>query len=406
MKSTYGYLAGAVLSLALIPTAHAQQTMYGVGTCMGMYSGQTLAGNTQLYVGDPGNNYTKGALVPSNYASAVFNKAECQCKSRDIRMYFRLTTPLGNVANPPGTTMYIGQSGCEMPTTRTNGICDQVDGNHPADSRFSLPGESFKYNLPFDVVIPPEVVTNPESASSYTECSTGGPQSYTITVAVGPDTGPAVCTLPVEVNTQGPHAPEGLSAIKGDGALTLHWSVPDGTTGIKWYQVLCRNKARPNELAMSKDFLDKTPYYFSSCIGGKLYRQRIGELNTGSDPADTAVPALGGEFAIDPRLRCSDKITPSVSQLSTRITGLENGQTYEVMVVAIDSFGNATPSAVVSETPKANESPLGNYCEGEACPGFGCQAGTGAPGAASGAGAAVGLLALGLLLVGRARRAA
>lgn len=399
MKLTYNCLAGAVFSLALgmalSATAQAQTTTYGVGSCMGSYLNQTLGGSTQIYVGDPSDSQ-KGAFIPTTYSGSVFNKAECQCKSQDIYMHFLLNSPLGSVATDPGTAMYIGISGCENSATRMTSVCDTVSTN-PS-------GDKFKSRNPFDARIQPEVVTNPKSATGYTECKTGGPQSYTITVTVGPDSMPAVCTLPVVVNTEGPVAPDGLTASQGDSGLTLNWSVPEGTSGIKWYQVLCRKQAQKNQPAMSQEFLDKTPTYFSACIGNQLYRQKLGDLNT--EPVRTAEPAFSNDFIADPRLRCSDKISPGTSQMSTRLSGLENGTTYEVMVVSIDTFGNPTPSAVVTGTPQANLSPLGDYCEGDQCPGFGCQAGRGVPSAAGAGMAAAGLMMLGLLVVRRTRRAA
>lgn len=414
MTSTYGYLTGAALgltlTLAFAPAARAQTTTYGVGSCMGtnLINGRAITGKTQLFVGDP-NDTENGALIPGSYGDAVFNKAECQCQSRDIRMHFILTSSAG-AGTTPGTAMYVGQAGCEDPSMRSVALCDQVTNTHPANNAsWSLNGDLFKNIAPFDVVIPPEVVTNPKSSSNYTECSTSGAQNYTITVTVGPDTQSAVCTLPVVVNTQGPQAPQGLSATTGDSGLNLSWSVPDGTSGIKWYQVLCRKQSAATQPAMTPEFLDKTPYYFSACIDHRLYRQKLGDLKTGNDPADSASPALSSTFQIDPRLRCSDKISPATTQMSTRLSGLENGETYEVMVVSIDSFGNPTPSEIVTGTPQANVSVLNEYCQGENCPGFGvgCQAGRGTPPLAGvGAVLAMGLVMMGLRLARRARRAA
>lgn len=411
MTSTYRYLAGAGLSLALSlafsPAAQAQTT-YGVGMCTGtnMINGRTITGTTQLFVGDP-TDPKNGALIPSSYGGSVFNQAECQCQSRDIRMHFILTSPAG-AGTTPGTAMYIGQAGCEDPSMRSVALCDPISTTHPPNnSSWSLNGDLFKNISPFDVVIPPEVVTNPKSSTNYTECSTSGAQSYTVTVTVGPDTMSAVCTLPVVVNTQGPQKPEGLSATKGDGGVTLNWSVPEGTSGIKWYQVLCRKQSQKTLPAMSQEFLDKTPYYFSACIDNHLYRQKLGDLNTGSDPASTADRPLSNDFRVDPRLRCSDKISPGTTQMATRVSGLENEEIYDLMVVSIDSFGNATPSDIVMAKPQANVSVLNEYCDGDQCPGFGCQAG---PGGASPAGAgmaATAIVMLGLLLARRrARRAA
>ena len=420
MTSTYGYLAGAALTLALIPahlpTAHAQMT--GIGTCSGMtmINGQSLVGSTQLYVGD-NIDQKKGALIPASLGGAVFNRAECECRSRDIRMHVILTTPAGPNGTAPGAKMFIGMSGCEDTTMQSQGRCDQITTQHPAkNTDWSLNGAAFQNITPFDITIPPEVVTNPQTMATasddkYLACDNGGPQSWTVTVTVGPDAMPNICTLPVTVNTQGPKEPSGVGARSGDGALTLNWSVPAGTSGIDSYQVLCRKVSDRNHPAMSDEFLQNTRYYFSSCLNNKtrLFRRTLVGLNTNSDPAtDRELQPTGStDFPLDPRLRCSDRILAATTQLETRITGLTNKEDYELVVLAIDSSGNATPSAVVTGTPQPTAQPGAEFCDGGDCPGFGCQAGrAAAAGPGAGAGAA-GLLTLGLLLLGRrVRRAA
>jgi hypothetical protein len=196
-----------------------------------------------------------------------------------------------------------------------------------------------------------------------------------------------------------------VTASAGDGGLTINWSVPVGTSGIDSYQVLCRKQSAPTQPAMAADFLQNTHYYFSACINKHMYRRTIGGLNNGNDPATTTdVPISGTNFPLDPRLRCSDRIMATTTQLSARLTGLANQEPYDVMVVAIDTFGNPTGSTVVTATPQPNASPLNEYCDGGKCPGFGCQAGRGVPTAAGAGMGAAGLLALGLLLLARRAR--
>lgn len=369
MTSTYRYLAGAALTLALIPAhlpaAHAQTTMTGIGTCSGMtmINGRSLVGTTQLYVGD-NVDQKNGALIPASLGGAIFNQAECQCQSRDIRMHVILTTPAGQ-GTPPGTKMFIGVSGCEDTTMQSTGVCDEISSQHPLNNTsWSINGAAFQNISPFDITIPPEVVTSPQTKANgpmwdYTKCSTGGAQSNTITVTVGPDAMPNVCTLPVTVNTQGPTAPGGVGARSGDGALTLNWSVPAGTSGIDSYQVLCRRVKDRNHAAMSDEFLNDTRYYFSSCINKHLFRRTLVGLNTNSDPAtDRELPATASpDFPLDPRLRCSDRILAATTQLETRISGLTNKEDYELVVLAIDASGNATPSEVVTGRPEPTAPP-------------------------------------------------
>jgi len=155
---------------------------------------------------------------------------------------------------------------------------------------------------------------------------------------------------------------------------------------------------------MDQAFLDKTPWYFSSCLNGKLYRRPLT-----SDAVSTVVerPGLGmgsaAPFPLDPAFRCSDRIVASNNSLDTRITGLANAQEYEIVVASIDAYGNASPSDIKTATPQDTQSPLNNYCSDTECPNsFGCQAGPGAPSAA-GAASVMAMAALGLLRQRRRR---
>ena len=118
--------------------------------------------------------------------------------------------------------------------------------------------------------------------------------------------------------------------------------------------MLCRSKNTPNVPVMSDEFRSSTPYYFSACIDGMLYRRPLNSGNTNTTeerPGFGTMPAAG-KFLVDPRFICSDRVTATTTDLSARIAGLNNGEEYEVMVVSIDSYGNATESAVVVGTPQ------------------------------------------------------
>lgn len=409
MKSRYGSLAGVALSLALPLSAHAQMTggMVGIGTCTGMYpiNGGTIAGTTQLSVG--------GALIPASFGGAVFNQAECECKSRDIAMHVVLTGRAGQAGSEPTAVMYIGANNCYDQSQRNIETCNQITTTNPPNYGYVLHGSLFQSMSFFDIPIPPEVVASPTSMNDYSACNSNGPQNWTVTVEVGPDTAPDYCQVPIVVNTQGPTTiPANLAATKGDGALTLSWDVPANTASIDSYQVLCRKANQPDQPAMSPDYLANTRYYFSSCINQHLFRRTVGGLNTNNDPATTTDPPIETDkFPIDPRLRCSDRIMANTNNRTTRISGLENGQPYDVMVLAIDSYGNPTPSAIITETPQANAGPLMDYCDGGNCPGFGCAVGRWSSSGKAGAGGALAGLASLLLLLHRrtrvpARRAA
>jgi hypothetical protein len=430
--------------------------MNGVGTCTGTVdipSMPSIMGSTYLAV---------GSTVLINGGS-VFGLAECECRSRDISMVVHLTSPI-----PYGTTgvsyaTWIGSSqDCsqQMYQSLTGSLCEQISANSPpgyqALSSDQLDGD-FKSIAPFNIPIPAEVLTNPQPVGTTDwnwACNSAGVTNPTVYALIGPNPTPATCELPVFVNTTPAQAPTSLQLSSGDGALTATWSVPTGTTGVDYYQILCRKMAVPNQPSvpvMATNNITNTSYWFSACINGTLYRRPTpGSTSTANtqEPAGATAwypdmgvnvappPDMAGEpppdmigepppdmtaavqdggtgtgttpsgvpFPIDPNFICSDKINAAGSALLQRISGLQNGTAYEVMVVSIDDYGNAAASNVVAATPQMTENPLQPFCDtnnGNCPTGFGCQFATAPVGAAS---AAFLLLLSGGFIVYRQRR--
>lgn len=401
-----GMMCGLASLGIAVPAGYADGTTSGTGTCSGTVGTAMLAGNTRLSV--------NGTLIQAAVASSVFGRAECECKSRDISMRVQLSG--GGVVAPAdnsGVSMYIGQDNCSDQTQRTTtgALCEKItNANPPGNESFQLDLAKFKSIGPFDIPLPAEPITAPRPVNNtdspylYNKCDTNGPQTRTVNVLIGPDASPASCKLPLTVSTSLPTAPTIDSISSGNGGLTVRWSVPTGTAGIVSYQLLCRRKADPTVPVMEQAFLDKTPWYFSSCLNGKLYRRPLT-----SDAVSTVVerPGLGmgsaAPFPLDPTFRCSDRIVASNNSLDTRIAGLANAQEYEIVVASIDAYGNASPSDIKTATPQDTQSPLNSYCSDTECPNsFGCQAGPGAPSAAGAAGV-MALAALGLLRQRRRR---
>lgn len=364
------------LGLGVPSWAAADQPMTGSGTCTGMVDGVAIAGTTSMWIKDAPVDLSKGH---------PFGKAECECHSRDVQMRVVMQTTVSQVGALPQIAMWTGDDVCSDSARRVPGArCEQITTNNPpGNSQFKLDASSFRQTVPIDIGLPGEAITTPQSLpASMTptySCDTGGPQNYTVQVLLGPSgPSPATCKLPLAVNTRGPTAPTLDTVGSGNSALTVRWSVPTGTTDAQYYQVLCRSKNSPNTPVMSEDFLSATPYYFSACIDGVLYRRPLNSANTNTTEARPGLGAtpVAGKFLVDPRFICSDRITATTTDLSARIEGLNNGEDYEVMVVAIDGYGNATESAVVIGTPQPTKGLLDDVCTNEAnCPtGFGCSA--------------------------------
>jgi MYXO-CTERM domain-containing protein len=367
---------GLLLPLAGAPgPAQAQMTSTtGSGTCSGSIDNKMIAGTTSISIGT-GDEQT---LVPVAQAGAIFSRAECECRSRDVFMHIVLTSP-APVASNFGLGMYIGDADCAKLSYRnsTSPSCDPAA--MPSD-------QSFRRTAPFDVALPSEVVTQPRPKAQdpmtwmYSCADTNGPQQRTATITLGPDSdAPASCTLPLAVNTRPPTAEVTINSItSGNGALGVNWSVPEGTVGIDSYQVLCRKKSDPKTPVRDEGFLTSQRYWFSSCLDGVLYRRPVPgrDKNMRVERAGfTTSQRL--DFPLDPRFICSGRIMATTNSLNTRIDGLVNQEVYQVMVVAIDTYGNAKPSALMEGTPLVTQNPLESFCDDKGnCPtGFGCSVG-------------------------------
>lgn len=350
-------------------------TTTGSGTCSGMVNSKTISGKTMMALG--------GELVTQNQG-VVFGRAECECRSRGLRMRVLLDQAVAQDGQTFSTSMYVGQDNCseQTPRTTSGAQCEQItSANPPGNGDFSIEPNAFRSVSPIDLLLPAEALMKPKPVGSTSwdyKCDTGGPQNVTAQVLLGPDSGPATCKLLLSVNTQGPTAPSLNSVGSGSGALTARWSVPTGTSGIQYYQVLCRSVKSPTVPVMSDEFLSSTPYFFSACIDGKLYRRPLNASNTNTteDRPGYGEKPTAGTFLVDPRFICSERITATTSDLSARISGLSNGEDYEVMVISIDNYGNASPSTVMIGTPQPTKGVLDDICQKEAdCPaGFGCSA--------------------------------
>ncbi len=379
------------LSEAFAQTTTTTTSTAGTGTCSGTVNGKTISGKTMLSLGSepvqlnvgPAGEQSVGCsgasdsidIVQQNLGTA-FGLAECQCQGRGLKMRVVLDSPVAQDGQAFNASMYVGPDNCSDQTERTRSgtTCEQVTSSNPANNwTFKLDANSFRSVAPIDVSLPAELLTKRQGGMP---CDTQGPQNVTAQVLLGPDASPATCKLALMVDTQGPAAPSLNEVGGGNGALTAHWSVAEGTAGILFYQLLCRKKSDPTKPVMSEAFLAETRHYFSACIDGVLYRRPYNASNTNSieEHKELAVPPEPGKFLVDPHFICSDRIVATTTDLSQRISGLENGEAYEVMVVAIDAYGNAKPSNVVVGTPMATKGVFDDACQSESnCPtGFGC----------------------------------
>lgn len=197
-------------------------------------------------------------------------------------------------------------------------------------------------------------------------CETNGTKSVTLWVWLHRD-GPKLKLTPSRtLKLQGtrPPAPTIAEVVPGEGALGVTWKPPTNAKQVVAYQLVCDPGPRPP-----------------------------------SDPA-FEVCASEADARLDDAHVCSPKL--GADERTTRITGLEDGISHAVAVVAVDAFGNpSAPSAAVAGTPGPSRDFYELYEEAGGSAHPGCTM-MGAPAASRGC---VGPVLLGLaLLARRARR--
>jgi hypothetical protein len=119
----------------------------------------------------------------------------------------------------------------------------------------------------------------------------------------------------------GPSAPTAVSAVTAENGLLVSWKAPASTTGIAAYQVLCApGKVTPD------------PPLYESC------------------PAAPGGAGTGAFKTLEDQFVCSGRA--EANALSIRVSGLENGRSYTLAVIAISADGTPSkPSEVATGVP-------------------------------------------------------
>jgi len=170
------------------------------------------------------------------------------------------------------------------------------------------------------------------------------------------------CQLDLEESTQPPTAPVATVTEVQPGEITLGWDHPLGAAGAPVsYQVLC---------ADANGFpLPNVPYSqtYSWCQNGMLERAHTVLPPETGGLFETGRSATGPISDLDPAYICTGPIVPDLTTapagattltMSMPMTALDPLTTYQFVVVAVDAFGNATASSVITaETPGAGDHP-------------------------------------------------
>jgi hypothetical protein len=203
----------------------------------------------------------------------------------------------------------------------------------------------------------------------------------------------STCALPLTEENRGPTAVTDVKAVGSTadavGGVTVSWTAPPtGPYSPTGFEILCTDGDGKPEALLTQ------PAAYSVCQGGKIDRRLLPLEPSGGSALYTA--PTGTLAALDPHYACGffSATTTSATLL------LDPTQPHQIMVAAVDNFGNATPSAIVTS---AAVTTTPNPPVGTPAPSHGCAIG-GAAGTPSPWALAFVLLALGGLLV-RGRRA-
>jgi hypothetical protein len=146
----------------------------------------------------------------------------------------------------------------------------------------------------------------------------------------------AQCTLPLVSRSEiaPPDAPAASATRAADGSVTVAWTPPTAPGAVVSYQILCAD-ADGNPVASSP----ASDAAYSVCLPNGAFERR-----TLDGVADS--PDGGGTFAaLDHAFLCSPPLDPSADH--EVLEGLPNDRALQLIVVAVDSFGDAVPSATV-----------------------------------------------------------
>lgn len=141
-----------------------------------------------------------------------------------------------------------------------------------------------------------------------------------------------------------PPLPTDFHAAGGDGAIEISWKPPSDASDIYRYQALC---ARADTKAPGKTTgRPDRQYQTASTLCGLPQTVNLGTgTEIPADATDTSAPVTVSDLpaalaTLDPSFLCGEE--PTATATSLRISGLENGVAYQVVLLAIDKFQNAS----------------------------------------------------------------
>jgi hypothetical protein len=281
-----------------------------------------------------------------------FNLAHCQCAAPGISHkspYYEDTFQyLLKIATPSSMT-----DGSEVQIWTGTDCSNNLT---QADDCTQLPGAGTVDTIKISMTTRPDIsvfglmAPTPKATHTVADCAVTGSAASTGTVwlLVNDDGGPPEYSTsqPIPIDKGPPPLPTGIGARGGEGAIELSWTAPTDTSDLDTYQALCALASNP--ATPGKTTGQPTPRYITAAslceatdpmTAVTLTAVALAPPEDGVDAAAGFTPT-GRLQTLDPMFLCGETRSPTATGL--RIDGLENGVPYNVVLLAMDKFGNAT----------------------------------------------------------------
>jgi hypothetical protein len=317
----------------------------------------------------------------------MFPAPECVCDTTDIFIQIQLTMALPTT--PSGTLEVWAGNGCDNYTTRTTANqtrCQKLTDLNGATFQTFTTGSPTAGSPFINIPISSTALFSPNVTPAVCTTATQTNGIYVLLITTDPTMPAGMCTLTTLTEQAQPPTAVMPTVASGDGSLTVSWpALPVGSVVAKQFQLLCADDA-------GNPITDPTQFKrgYTVCINGTIERRQDiatsgGNVNvdlgtnfdlagmslplipdgqdgtagtgTGSLHTEaTPTPPAGLSTTLDPAFICSDIIAAGGQATYTdKVSNLTNGKTYQIVVLSIDQFGNATPSSVLTGTPQPAE---------------------------------------------------
>ena len=207
--------------------------------------------------------------VDRKLTNSVINGQDCACDAQDLFLQAFVIRGLPN-GTQPTFSVWEG-AGCEAPMARTS-TCEQVNATvAPSDFWAGSANSAPRQRIDVRALLTPDPTASPGHPTEHT-CPASN-VGNAVFFLFGPTNAPSFCAVPIQVGAVPPTAAQEVSAVSGDGGVTLNWqSPPVGSALIPVsYQVLCADEngePLPGEGAVSlgEPINDRHQLGYSTCI--------------------------------------------------------------------------------------------------------------------------------------------